>query len=104
MASDLIPIERLTTGVEIIVPDFGSAEVYGVEFDGVDYIVQYCTDDAAGWDALDTFTVPAGGSVEHAYKGEAPWHRDRAAITDMEWEALAEAMAASPAPTLMAAE
>lgn len=88
----LIPIERLTSGNEIMVPDFGSAEVYGVEFDGEGYLVTYCTDDRAGWDALDTFYVRVGESVEYAIAGSQPrWMRSRAAVTAEEWEALAEA-------------
>jgi hypothetical protein len=87
----LIPIERLTSGNEIMVPDFGSAEVYGVEFDGEGYLVTYCTDDRAGWDALDTHYVRVGESVEYAIANSQPrWMRSRAAVTAEEWEALAE--------------
>lgn len=88
-----IPIERLTAGLEIVVPSFGFAEVYGVEFNGEGYVVQYCTDDRYGWDALDTVTIPAGDTVQHAYDHAPPYLRSRAAVTDHEWEVLAEAQA-----------
>lgn len=83
----LIPVERLTSGNEIIVPGFGFAEVYGVRFDGESYAVDYCADDKAGWDALDTFHVNAGESVEHA-SDEAPRYlRSMADVSLEEWQA-----------------
>lgn len=82
-----IPIERLTSGNEIIVPGFGFAEVYGVRFDGESYAVDYCTDDRAGWDALDTFHVNAGESVEHASDEVPRYLRSKADVTLEEWQA-----------------
>jgi hypothetical protein len=69
-ALSLIPVERLTVGTLIEVPGFGAAEVYAVRFDGEGYAVDYCTDDRGGWDALDSFYVEAGGTVEFAGRGE----------------------------------
>lgn len=99
----LIPIERLTAGLEVYIPGFGSAEVYGVEWDRDAYHVTYCTDDRLGRDALDSIRVPAGGSLEHALLGNPLYWRSRAAVTDEEWEALAAARSQSN-PALVAAE
>lgn len=86
-----IQIERLTTSTLIEVPGFGVAEVYGVEFYGEGYGVTYCTNDRAGWDALDSFYVPAGGSVEFAGIGE-PVLRAESAVTRDEWDARKDAI------------
>lgn len=92
-----IPIERLTDGLNIDIPGHGSAEVYGVQFDGEGYLVTYCYDDRLTWDALDTHYFNPGDSVEHTGAGAPPWLRSRAAVTQEEWEALAEAESAKRA-------
>jgi hypothetical protein len=94
--TDLIPIERLTSGLEIIIPGHGSAEVYDVEFDGDGYTVTYCYDDRYGWDALETHRVMPGECVEHAGPGAPRWLRSRAAVTEGEWEALAASTSTAP--------
>lgn len=98
-----IPIERLATGIEIVIPDFGAAEVYAVDFDGEGYLIKYCTDDRHGWDALETHYVEAGKSVEHAYADSPRWVRSRASISDEEWEAKASALTVS-APIVRGAD
>jgi hypothetical protein len=90
MTADRISIERLTSGVEIIIPGFGSAEVYGVRFDGEGYSVDYARSARGGWDDLDTHYVGAGGSVEFAGIGE-PVLRGEDKITADEAEAKAAA-------------
>jgi hypothetical protein len=89
--ADIIPIERLTTGLDIMVPGFGPAEVYAIEFDGWGYMVQYARSVRGGWDDLDSFYVDAGGSVDHAGIGEPRWIRGINAVTAEEWQAKAEA-------------
>lgn len=86
----LIPIERLTPGTLIAVPDYDGVEVYEVEFDGTGYAVRFCMDNRGGWEALDTHYVECGGCVEYAGRGEPMLREpDRA-----ELEALDEARAA----------
>lgn len=89
--ADIIPIERLTTGLDIVIPGFGPAEVYVVKFDGSGYGIRYARSVRGGWDDLDLYYVDAGGSVEHAGVGEPRWIRGIADVTEEEWEAKAEA-------------
>lgn len=82
-----IPIERLTSGLRVMIPEFGDAEVYGVRWDGEGYAVDFCTNDKGGWDALDTHYVNAGETLEYSGIGEPPYLRSKAAVEPEEWEA-----------------
>lgn len=82
-----IPIERLTSGLRVMIPEFGDAEVYGVRWDGEGYAVDFCTNDRGGWDALDTHYVNAGETLEYSGIGEPPYLRSKAAVEPEEWEA-----------------
>lgn len=100
--ADIIPIERLISGVEIIIPGFGPVEVYGVRFDGEGYAVDYPRSAAGGWDDMDMHYVAAGGSVEHAGIGEPRWMRPESDVTFEEWQAKAEAQMEALDRTLIA--
>lgn len=92
----MIPIERLSPATLIEVPGFGAAFAYEANFDGYGYDIQYCTDEARGWNAMDSFYVPVGSCVEFAGRGE-PSLREP---DEAEREALAEARSESRRPVL----
>lgn len=91
-ALTMIPIERLSTGVEIAIPGYDAVEVLECTFDGSGYSITVCTNARYGWDAVDHIYVDAGGVVEPA--GEPRWMRPESAVTHDEWRAKADAISA----------